>query len=55
MTQRDEGHDYRDSKNKAEYYERQKIKNLQDKIEQLEKSIEQIHKILSKISLPNKS
>ena len=55
MTQRDEGHDYRDSKNKAEHYERQKIKNLQDKIEQLEKSIEQIHKILSKINLPNKS
>ncbi len=48
MTQRDEGHDYRDSKNKAEHYERQKIKNLQDKIEQLEKSIEQIHKIYLK-------
>ena len=26
MTQRDDGHDYRDSKNKAEYYEKQKIK-----------------------------
>ena len=28
MTQRDDGHDYRDSKNKAEYYEKQKIKKL---------------------------
>ena len=55
MTQRDEGHNFRDSKNKAEYYEKQKIKNLQDKVEQLEKSIEQIHKILSKIILLNKS
>ena len=25
MTQRDEGHDYRDSKNKAQAYERKKI------------------------------
>ena len=49
MTQRDEGHDFRDSKNKAEYYERQKINNLEDKVEQLQKSIERIHEILAKL------
>ena len=44
MTQRDEGHDYRDSKNKAEAYNRKKItkdivqaakearKNIQEKL-----------------------
>ena len=53
MTQRDDGHDFRDSKNKAEQYQRQKIKNLQDKVEQLQKSIERIHEILAK--LENKS
>ena len=49
MTQRDEGHDYRDSKNKAEQYQRQKINNLEDKVEQLQKSIERIHEILAKL------
>ena len=49
MTQRDDGHDYRDSKNKAEYYEKQKINNLENKVEQLQKSIERIHEILAKL------
>ena len=49
MTQRDEGHDFRDSKNKAEQYQRQKINNLEDKVEQLQKSIERIHEILAKL------
>jgi predicted ribosome quality control (RQC) complex YloA/Tae2 family protein len=53
MTQRDDGHDFRDSKNKAEQYQRQKINNLEDKVEQLQKSIERIHEILAK--LENKS
>ena len=35
MTQRDEGHDYRDSKNKAEAHER-KQKEKKDLIEELE-------------------
>jgi len=41
MTQRDDGHDYRDSKNKAENYERNKIKtsltNLNKQINKLDK------------------
>ena len=41
MTQRDDGHDYRDSKNKAENYERGKIKtaltNLNKQINRLDK------------------
>lgn len=41
MTQRDDGHDYRDSKNKAENYERSKIKtsltNLNKQINKLDK------------------
>ncbi len=49
MTQRDDGHDFRDSKNKAEQYQRQKINNLEDKVEQLQKSIERIHEILAKL------
>jgi len=49
MTQRDDGHDFRDSKNKAEQYQRQKINNLEDKVEQLQKSIERIHEILVKL------
>ena len=40
MTQRDDGHDYRDSKNKAENYERSKIKtsltNLNKQINKLD-------------------
>ena len=42
MTQRDDGHDFRDSKNKAEQYQRKKINNLEDKVEQLQKSTERI-------------
>ena len=41
MTQRDDGHDYRDSKNKTENYERNKIKtsltNLNKQINKLDK------------------
>ena len=34
MTQRDEGHDYRDSKNKAMEYERRKKKKEEEKKEE---------------------
>ena len=49
MTQRDEGHDFRDSKNKAEHYERQKISYLEDRINTLEKSLEKVHKHISEL------
>ena len=49
MTQRDDGHDFRDSKNKAEHYERQKISYLEDRINTLEKSLERVHEILARL------
>ena len=44
-----EGHNFRDSKNKAEYYERQKISYLEDRINTLEKSLERVHEILARL------
>ena len=37
MTQRDEGHDYRDSKNKAQAYERRKKKKEEEEEEKKKK------------------
>ena len=40
MTQRDEGHDYRDSKNKAMEYERRKKKKEEEEIRKKKKEEE---------------
>ena len=47
MTQLNEEHFELHSQNKAERYERQKIKFLEDRITTLEKSIERIHKVMA--------
>ena len=47
MTQLTDEHFELHSKNKAEQYERQKIKFLEDRIATLEKSIERLNKIVS--------
>ncbi len=47
MTQLNDEHFELHSKNKAERYERQKIKFLEDRIATLEKSIERIHKVMA--------
>ena len=46
MTQLNDEHLELHTQNKAERYERQKIKFLEDRISTLEKSIEAIHKVL---------
>ena len=46
MTQLTDEHFELHSKNKAEQFEKQKIKFLEDRIKVLEKSIEAIHKVL---------
>jgi cob(I)alamin adenosyltransferase len=47
MTQLNEEHFELHDQNKAERYERQKIKFLEDRITTLEKSIERLNKIVS--------
>ena len=47
MTQLNDEHLELHSQNKAERYERQKIKFLEDRISTLEKSIERIHKVMA--------
>ena len=47
MTQLTDEHFELHTKNKAERYERQKIKFLEDRITTLEKSIERLNKIVS--------
>jgi TolA-binding protein len=47
MTQLNEEHFELHDQNKAEQYERQKIKFLEDRITTLEKSIERLNKIVS--------
>ena len=47
MTQLNEEHFELHDQNKAEKYERQKIKFLEDRITTLEKSIERLNKIVS--------
>ena len=47
MTQLTDEHFELHTKNKAEQYERQKIKFLEDRIKVLEKSIERLNKIVS--------
>jgi cob(I)alamin adenosyltransferase len=47
MTQLNDEHLELHSQNKAERYERQKIKFLEDRIATLEKSIERLNKIVS--------
>ena len=46
MTQLTDEHFELHTKNKAEQYERQKIKFLEDRIKVLEQSVERLHKIL---------
>ena len=46
MTQLTDEHFEIHTKNKAEQYERQKIKFLEDRIFVLEKSVERLHKIV---------
>jgi len=46
MTQLTDEHFELHSKNKAEQFERQKIKFLEDRIKTLEKSVERLHKIV---------
>jgi len=46
MTQLNDEHLELHSQNKAERYERQKIKFLEDRIKTLEKSVERLHKIV---------
>jgi hypothetical protein len=46
MTQLTDEHFELHTKNKAEQYERQKIKFLEDRIFVLEKSVERLHKIV---------
>ena len=47
MTQLTDEHFELHTKNKAEQFERQKIKFLEDRITTLEKSIERIHKVMA--------
>ena len=47
MTQLNDEHFELHDQNKAERYERQKIKFLEDRITTLEKSIERIHKVMA--------
>ena len=47
MTQLNDEHLELHTQNKAERYERQKIKFLEDRIATLEKSIERIHKVMA--------
>ena len=47
MTQLTDEHFELHTKNKAEQYERQKIKFLEDRITTLEKSVERLNKIVS--------
>ncbi len=51
MTQLNEEHFELQDQNKAERYERQKLKFLEDRIKVLEKSIEAIHKILGRYDM----
>ena len=46
MTQLTDEHFELHTRNKAEQYERQKIKFLEDRISVLEKSVERLHKIV---------
>ena len=46
MTQLTDEHFELHTKNKAEQYERQKIKFLEDRIATLEKAVERLHKIV---------
>ena len=46
MTQLNDEHLELHSRNKAEQFERQKIKFLEDRIKTLEKSVERLHKIV---------
>mgnify|MGYP003676879758 FL=1 len=46
MTQLTDEHFELHTKNKAEQFERQKIKFLEDRISVLEKSVERLHKIV---------
>ena len=46
MTQLTDEHFELHTKNKAEQFERQKIKFLEDRIATLEKSVERLHKIV---------
>jgi len=46
MAQQNEEHFETIDKNKAEQYQRQKIKYLEDRITTMEKSIERLHKIV---------
>jgi len=46
MTQLTDEHFELHTKNKAEQFERQKIKFLEDRIKTLEKSVERLHKIV---------
>jgi len=52
MTQLNDEHFELHDQNKAERYERQKIKFLEDRISVLEKSIERLHKIVGTINKP---
>ena len=51
MTQLNDEHFELHDQNKAERYERQKLKFLEDRIKVLEKSIEAIHKILGRYDM----
>jgi len=51
MTQLNNEHFELHDQNKAERYERQKLKFLEDRIKVLEKSIEAIHKILGRYDM----
>ena len=51
MTQLNDEHLELHSQNKAERYERQKIKYLEDRIATMEKSLGSIHKILGRFQM----
>ena len=51
MTQLNDEHFELHDQNKAERYERQKLKFLEDRIKVLEKSIEAIHKVLGRYQM----